>query len=125
MLAAVRWRGVLIGMGVGILAMAIMALLFWLALSALDVEGATGAATTFATLLSFPLAGWLAGRDAPFSPWFHGALGGLGIALLVVVTASRGGSPNPLPQILLLSLLAITLGGLGGHLAAARKSRFL
>lgn len=125
MLAAVRWRGVLLGIGVGTLTLALFAVAIWLVLSGVGFDGAVGAATTFATLASFPVAGWLAGRDAPFSPWFHGALAGMGMTMLVVITASRGGSPNPLGQILLLTLISIALSGSAGHIAAARRSRFL
>lgn len=116
MLAAVRWKGILLGIGLGILALAGLALVLWLVFSAVGMEGAVGAATTFATMLTFPLAGWVAGRHAPFSPWFHGALAGLGIALLVVATAARGGSPAPTAQVLLLASIAIGAGAAGGHL---------
>jgi putative membrane protein (TIGR04086 family) len=119
-LAAVRWKGVLLGIGVGILALAGLALVLWLILSAVGVDGAVGAATTFATVLTFPLAGWLAGRHAPFSPWFHGALAGMGIALLVVATAARSGSPSPAGTVLLLALMAIVGGAVGGHLGGYR-----
>jgi putative membrane protein (TIGR04086 family) len=115
-LAAVRWKGVLLGIGVGILALAGLALVLWLILSAIGMDGAVGAATTFATVLTFPLAGWLAGRHAPFSPWFHGALAGMGIALLVVATAARSGSSSPAGTVVLLALMAIVGGAAGGHL---------
>ncbi|MGA7272454.1 MAG: hypothetical protein WB239_15390 [Acidimicrobiia bacterium] len=121
MLAAVRWKGVLLGIGVGILALAGLALILWLIFTAIGMNGATGAATTFATILTFPLAGWLAGRHAPFSAWFHGALAGLGIALLVVATAARGGSPSPTGEVLLLALISILGGGMGGHVAGRRS----
>ncbi|MGH8911753.1 MAG: hypothetical protein ACRDVD_04510 [Acidimicrobiia bacterium] len=118
MLAAVRWSAVLIGAGMGILALAAVAIILWLVLSALDVAGAVGAATTFGTLTGFLVAGWLAGRRAPFSAWFHGALSALGVALTVVVTSLRGGSPAPTTQVILLALLAIALGSLSAFLSA-------
>lgn len=117
-LTAVRWRAVLVGFGLGLLAVAASSLVLWLFLSALGVEGATAAATALGTVSGFGVAGWLAGRRAPFSPWFHGALSALGIALVVVVTAVRGGSPAPTGQVLLLAGLAIVVGALGGTLGA-------
>ena len=122
MLAAVRWGAVLIGAGMGILALAAVSIILWLLLSALDVAGAVGAATTFGTLTGFLVAGWTAGRRAPFSAWFHGALSALGIALTVVVTSLRGGSPAPTSQVLLLALLAISLGSLSAFLSANRAA---
>lgn len=116
MLAAVSWKDVLLGIGVGILALAGLALVLWLIFSAIGMDGAVGAATTFATVLTFPVAGWLAGRHALFSPWFHGALAGLGIALLVVATAARSGSPSPTGAVLLLALISIVGGAAGGQL---------
>lgn len=112
MLATVKWGAVLLGLGVGVLVLAASALVLWLVLLALGVEGAVGAATTFGTLLGFAGAGWTAGRRAPVSHVFHGAIAALGVALAVVVTAVLGGSPAPTPQVLLLAILAIVLGGL-------------
>lgn len=114
MLAAVRWRVVMIGFGLGTLAVAALALLLWLVLSLLSVEDAPSIATAFGTLGGFVVAGWLAGRRAPFSPWYHGALAAMGIALIVVVTARLSGSPAPTSQILLLAAIAIGLGAVGG-----------
>ena len=122
MLAAVRWSAVLIGAGMGILALAAVSIILWLVLSALDVVGAVGAATTFGTLTGFLVAGWVAGRRAPFSSWFHGALSALGIALTVVVTSLRGGSSAPTSQVLLLAVLAIALGSLSASLSANRAA---
>ena len=122
MLAAVRWSAVLIGAGAGVLVLALVSLVLWLVLSALDAAGAVGAATTFGTVSGFAAAGWLAGRRAPFSPWFHGAISALAIALAVVVTSLRGGSRAPLSEVLLLSALAITLGALSGFLSAKRAA---
>lgn len=116
MLAAVRWRAVLVGFGFGLLAVAAISLALWFTFSALNMEGATAAATALGTVAGFGVAGWLAGRRASHSHWFHGAISALGIALVVVVTAVRGGSPAPTGQVLLLAGLAIALGALGGVL---------
>lgn len=123
MLAAVRWRAVMIGFGLGTLAVAALALVLWLILSLLSVEDAASIATAFGTLGGFLVAGWLAGRRAPFSPWYHGALAAMGIALIVVVTARLGGSPAPTSQILLLAAIAIGLGAAGGFVGGNRAHR--
>lgn len=121
MLAAVRWRAVLVGFGLGVLAVAAIALLLWLMLSALGFDEAPAMATAFATVGGFLIAGWLAGTRAPFSPWFHGALAAMGIALVVVVTARRSGSPAPTAQVLLLAGMAVGFGALGGTLGGRRR----
>lgn len=123
MLTAIRWRAVLIGFGLGILGIAALSLAIWLVLYLLDVADATGIATTIGTLGGFAIAGWLAGRRAPFSAWFHGALAAMGIALVVVVTSRLGGSTAPTAEVLLLALLASVVGGLGGYLGGRRPLR--
>lgn len=124
MLAAVRWRAVLVGFGLGVLGIALLAILIWLVLSAAGVDDAAGVATSFGTVGGFLLAGWLAGRRAPIRAWFHGALAAMGIALVVVVTARLGGSPAPTGEVLLLALMAIAMGGVSGHLAGRNPVRF-
>lgn len=121
MLAAVRWQAVLVGFGLGTLAVAGVALVLWLALAAVDIEEAPTIATAFGTVAGFLLAGWLAGRRAPFSAWFHGALAAMGIALVVVVIARLSGSPAPTSQVLLLAVLAIGMGSLGAVVGASRR----
>lgn len=118
MLGSVRWSAVFFGIGVGVLGLAVFSLVLWFALSILEVDGAAGAATTFGTLTGFLVAGWFAGRRAPFSHFFHGATAAMGIAVAVVVTAVLGGSPAPTSQVLLLAALAVLLGGVSAHLAA-------
>jgi hypothetical protein len=116
-LGSVRWSAILFGLGVGVLGLAVLSLVLWLVLTLLGVEGAAGAATTFGTLGGFVVAGWFAGRRAPYSYAFHGATAAMGIALAVVVTAVRAGSPAPTSQVLLLAVLAIVLGGVAAHFA--------
>jgi hypothetical protein len=116
-LTTVRWGAVLLALGVGVLVLAGSALILWLALSLIGVDGAAGAATTFGTLFGFAAAGWIAGRRAAVSHVFHGGIAALGVALAVIVTAVLGGSPAPTPQVLLLAFLAIVIGGLTAWLA--------
>lgn len=111
----VRWRAVLLGLGAGVLGVAVAALAAWWILSILDFEGAAGASTTFGVLSGFVTAGWVAGRRAFHSHWFHGALAGLTVAGAIVVVSILGGSPAPAAQVILLAGMAILLGGLSGH----------
>lgn len=120
MLATIRWKAILIGLVLGTLALAVAALVLWLVLAAAGVDAAPAIATTFGTLAGLGSAGFWAGRHAPYSQWFHGATAALGIALVVVVTALRAGSPAPTGQVLLLAALAIGLGAGGGVLGARR-----
>lgn len=111
MLATVRWSAVLWGIGVGALGLGLVAVLLWLILSLSGLDDPVGAAVTFGTLAGFGVGGFVAGRRAPSSQFFHGALSALGLALAVVVTSIRGGSPAPTGQVLLLAVLAILIGG--------------
>lgn len=120
MLAAVKWRAVLMGMGVGILVVAAFALIFWLLLSGSNTEDRLLASTILGTVSGFGIAGWVAGRNAPFSPWFHGALSALAVTLIVVVVAVRGGSTAPGTSTLILAVMAIVLGGTGGAIGGRR-----
>lgn len=120
MLAAVRWGRVLLGVGVGVLTLALSSLGIWLALSAVDAADPVGAATTFGILCGFAAAGTVAGRGVVASAWFHGAIAALGVALPVVVTAVRGGSAGPTGPVLLLAGFAIVIGGVTGHFAGRR-----
>lgn len=119
-MATIKWSAVLLGVGVGVLALAVSSLLLWLSLAALGVAGASGAATTFGTLAGFAVAGWTAGRRAPTSFPFHGAVSALILALAVLVTSILGGSPAPALQVLLLAVFAILLGAT----AATLSTRF-
>lgn len=116
-MSSLRWSTVLFGLGVGVLTLAVASLVLWTSLSALGVDGAVGAATTFGTLVGFGAAGWVAGRRATTSPAFHGAVAAMGIALAVVVTSVLGGSPAPVAQVLLLALFAMLLGGVAATIA--------
>lgn len=117
-MATIRWSAVMLGVGLGVLALALSALALWLILSAVGMEGAAGAATTFATLVGFAVAGWVAGRRAPTSLPFHGALAALILALAVLVTSIFGGSSAPTAQVLLLALLAMVVGGTSATLSS-------
>src|SRR5690606_19374275 len=114
MLASVRWSAVLWGVGLGALGLGLAALILWLILSAIGVDDPAGAGVSCGTLAGFAVGGLVAGRGGPASVLFHGALAALGIALAVVVTSLRGGSPAPSPQVLLLAALAIVIGGFAG-----------
>lgn len=121
MLVTLRWKAILVGLVVGTLALAAVALVVWLGLAAAGVAEAAAVATSTGTLAGLLAAGWWAGRHATHSHWFHGSVAALGIALVVVVTAVRGGSPAPTAQVLGLAGIAIALGAAGGILGGRRR----
>lgn len=120
MLMSVRWRAVLLGLGVGVLILAAGAIVAWLVLSAVGFADAAGAATVVGALVGLGGAGWTAGRRAPYSEWFHGSIAGLAVAGVIVVTSILGGSPAPIPQVILLAFLGMLLGGIGGSMGGRR-----
>ena len=122
MLASLRIFSVLIGIGVGGLGVTILALAFWAILAAIGVDDAPLAGLTAATIVGFVLTGFAAGRSAPHTHRFHGAVAGLGVATVMLVVARLGGSPAPLAQVLLLLGLGIVLGGIGGILGGRRRA---
>ncbi len=121
MLAAVKWAAVALGTAAGALASTLAALALWPLLELMDVEGAPLAALTAGVLLGFVVAGWVAGRLAPFMGRFHGSLAGFGLVALVVITTRLGGSPAPTAQVLLLAALGTVLGAVSGTLAGRRR----
>lgn len=110
----------LLGLGVGVLTLAALAIVLWLVLSVVDFEDATGAATSFGALGGLFAAGWTAGRRAPYSRWFHGAISAMAVAATIIVTSIMGGSPAPIGQVVILAFLAISFGGIGGYLGGRR-----
>ena len=122
MLASLRIFSVLIGIGVGGLGVTILALSFWAVLAAIGVEDAPLLGLTAATIVGFALTGYAAGRSAPHTHRFHGAVSGLGVATVMFVVARLGGSPAPIAQVLLLLGLGIVLGGIGGIIGGRRRA---
>ncbi len=123
MLAAVRWGAVALGAAAGALAATVASLALWPVLELANVEGAPLAALTAGVLFGFAVAGYLAGRLAPFLARFHGALAGFGLVVLVVVTTRLGGSPAPTGQVVLLTVLGTVLGGVAGTVAGRRHPK--
>ena len=97
-----------------------LALLFWGVLAFIGFEDAALAGLTAAIILAFGAAGYSAGRLAPHTHRFHGSVTGLGLAGLVLIIATLGGSPAPFGQILLLFAMGIVIGGLSGVLGGRR-----
>jgi putative membrane protein (TIGR04086 family) len=119
-IASLRLHAVVLGVGIGSLTATVLALLFWGALTLVGFEDAPLAGLAAAVVLGFGASGYSAGRLAPHTHRFHGAVAGLGLAGLVLIMARLGGSQAPLGQIMLLFLLGIVLGGLGG-IAGGRR----
>ena len=114
MLASLRIFSVLLGVGIGGLTTTLLALVFWGMLAATGFADAPLASLTAAILVGFIVTGYAAGRSAPHTHRFHGAVAGLAMATLVFFIARLGGSNAPLGPVLLLFGLAIALGGFGG-----------
>lgn len=121
MIASLRLLAVLGGIGIGSLSATVLALALWAVLAAFGSEDAPLAALTASVIIGFGFAGYTAGRLAPHTHRFHGAVAGLGLAALVFVIALIGGSPAPLAQILLLLALGIVIGGAGGIAGGRRR----
>ena len=114
MIASLRIIAVALGVGIGSLTATVLALLFWGILALAGFDDAPLAGLTAAIIVSFAVAGYAAGRMAPHTQRFHGSVAGLGLASLVLIIATLGGSPAPIGQVLLLFAIGIVIGGLGG-----------
>ena len=122
MIASLRFVAVAVGIGIGSLSATVLALVFWAVLAAVGFTDAPLTALTIAVVLGFALSGYAAGRLAPHTNRFHGAVAGLGLAALVFFIAVLGGSPASFGQILLLLVLGIVLGAIGGIVGGRRRS---
>jgi LPXTG-motif cell wall-anchored protein len=119
-LAALNLVAVGLGIGAGGLSATI------LAFAASGLLGLTGADAPSSGLLvgiilGFAVGGWVAGRMAPHSERFHGAVTGLLLAGVYVVVARMGGSPAGTWSVLWLALIGAVVSGTAGWLAGRRK----
>jgi len=121
MIASLRIIAVALGIGIGSLTATVLALVFWGVLAFVGFEDAPLAGLTAAIVVGFGAAGYSAGRLAPHTHRFHGSVTGLGLASLVLIIATLGGSPAPFGQILLLFALGIVIGGSTGILGGRRR----
>lgn len=122
MIASLRFIAVFAGIGIGSLSATLLALILWAVLAAAGLDDAPLAALTMAVVVGFGVSGYAAGRLAPHTHRFHGAVSGLGLAALVFFIAAFGGSPASIGQILGLLLLGIVLGALGGIMGGRRRT---
>ncbi len=119
-IASLRLLAVALGVGIGSLTATLLALVFWALLALVGFENAPLAGLAAAVLVGFGAAGYSAGRLAPHTHRFHGSVAGLGLSGLVLIIARLGGSPAPLPQVLLLFAFGIVVGGAAG-IAGGRR----
>jgi putative membrane protein (TIGR04086 family) len=120
-IASLRIIAIALGVGIGSLTATVLALVFWGVLAFAGFEDAPLAGLTAAIVVSFGVAGYAAGRLAPHTNRFHGSVAGLGLAGLVLIVATLGGSPAPFPQVILLFAFGIVIGGFGGILGGRRR----
>lgn len=121
MLASLRIFSLLLGVGIGSLTTTLLALGFWGVLAVTGFEDAPLAGLTAALVVGFFVTGYAAGRSAPHTHRFHGAVAGLMLATLVFFVARFGGSTASLGPVLLLFGLGIGLGGSGGIVGGRRR----
>ncbi|MPZ52382.1 MAG: hypothetical protein GEU79_06555 [Acidimicrobiia bacterium] len=117
MLSLIRWWVVAVGIAGGALTVALSNLLLAFILSQLGVADAGIAARPISVLIGFAGGSAVAARMAPVAGRFHGAVAALGMAGLIIVAVGASGSPLPLPQVVLLVLLAVVIGWLTGWFA--------
>jgi hypothetical protein len=120
MLAALNIAAVGLGVGAGGLSATVAAFAFSLLLTAAGAETAD-AGLLIGIVIGFAVGGWVAGRLAPHSERFHGAVTGLLLAGVYIVVASLGGSTAGTGSVLGLALIAVVVSGTTGWLAGRRK----
>jgi LPXTG-motif cell wall-anchored protein len=119
-LAALNLVAVGLGIGAGGLSATILA---FVASGLLGLTGADAPSSGLLVgiILGFAVGGWVAGRMAPHSERFHGAIAGLLLAGVYIVVARMGGSPAGTWSVLWLALIGAVVSGTAGWLAGRRK----
>jgi LPXTG-motif cell wall-anchored protein len=119
-LAALNLVAVGLGIGAGGLSATILA---FVASGLLGLTGADAPSSgpLVGIILGFAVGGWVAGRMAPHSERFHGAVTGLLLAGVYIVVARMGGSPAGTWSVLWLALIGAVVSGTAGWLAGRRK----
>lgn len=120
-LAALNLWAVFLGIAAGGLTASVVGLLIAGLLSVVGVETGPGIGLVTGILGGLAAGGWVSGRRSAHSHRFHGMVTGLGLALVLVVTARIGGSPAGSWTVVWLALLSIAIAGFTGWLAGRRK----
>ncbi len=123
MLSTISITSIGLGLGSGGLSATVLALLIGGGLELAGVESGSDVGLVVGILGGLTIGGWVAGRMAPHSARFHGALTGLLLATMIVVLARAGGSPADFAQVVWLYLLSGVVAGAAGWLAGRRAQR--
>jgi hypothetical protein len=120
MLAALNLAAVGLGVGAGGLSATVAAFAFSLLLTFAGAD-TPDLGLLVGIIIGFAVGGWVAGRLAPNSERFHGAVSGLLLAGLYIVVASLGGGNVATGSVLGIALMAVVVAGGAGWLAGRRK----
>lgn len=115
MLRALNWSGILFGVGAGFIVGSLLTLLTF----------ATGGGTfglVVAQLLSFAVAGYVAGRFSLVGELLAGGFAGLLLYFVPAAIAVAAGSDVEPVAILLFGIAALVIGTLGAVFALSRRS---
>ena len=123
MLLSLRFLAVILGMGAGALVNALVALTAGSVLTVLGVDDGMDIVLVPSLIVGLMAGGYLAGRMAFHSARLHGAVAGVGVALVTLVTAQPNGSQARLGEVLILALVSIVFGGIGGILSEWPEGR--
>lgn len=121
MLGTVRISAVMVGTAGGALVAAAVFLAGLLVARLVGAEEGPALVLSVSLLAGLTGGGYLAGRVAPFNGRFHGSITGLAMAAVVLLVSILGGSPAPTSQVVLLSAIAIVVGGFAGWLGGRRR----
>jgi hypothetical protein len=121
MLAALNIVAVGLGVGAGGLTATVVGFAAGAILALVGSDAPSGGLLV-GIVVGFAVGGWVAGRMAPHSERFHGAVSGLLLAGLYIVVASLGGGVVATGSVLGVALLAVVVSGGAGWLAGRRKS---
>ena len=121
-LAALNLVALLMGVATGGLVASILALALGGALTLMNVGNGADIGLVVGVVAGLVAGGWVAGRRAPHSSRFHGAVTGILLSLVLIVIARFGGSPAGPAVVGWLALLSIVVSGLAGWLAGKRKA---
>lgn len=122
MLAALNVTALGLGMAGGGLVATIVALGVGSLLSVFDVRDGANLGLLVGIVVGLVFGGWVAGRIAVHSNWFHGSIVGLALAALIIALASFADADISTLTVIWMAFLAIVLSGFGGFLGGRRQT---
>ncbi|HEY5891048.1 MAG TPA: hypothetical protein VIW94_10155 [Acidimicrobiia bacterium] len=123
MLAALNVTAVGLGLAGGGLVATIVALGLGGLLSVMDVDDGANLGLLVGIVVGLVFGGWVAGRGAVHSNWFHGSIVGLALAAVIIALASFAEAKISILTVIWMAFLSSLIAGLGGFLGGRSRTQ--